>query len=378
MSVEFKDICIDKEFEELLPKLTVDEFENLEQSILRNGVLDPLKLWEEPETGKLILIDGHNRYEIIKKNKLKFDIWNGFIIIHESNLSDRESVKEWMLEQQLGRRNLTELERYEIVQRFKDIIANKAKENQSLGGKGLQKIAKVNTRKVLADRVGVSEETYRKLDKIAQSCNEEVKQKLKDKKVSVDKAYKMVQEPKKEMSVTPMQKIEKVDSRIDEIEREISSLNTEKLALVRKRTMLFEALDMKCELKYELEHTDLCRHCIFYIEVDGHKETFVNCMVIDEEPAAIYMNKVPDKYKNDFRMLYRKAHLEDIEHEREENESFRKACENVLENTIGETLDKDFYKKCYRILAVKFHPDNTDGDMEDMKSLNELKKRWGI
>lgn len=122
MSVEFKDVCIDKEFEELLPKLTVDEFENLEQSILRNGVLDPLKLWEEPETGKLILIDGHNRYEIIKKNKLKFDIWNGFTIIHESNLSDRESVKEWMLEQQLGRRNLTELERYVLYRDLKILL----------------------------------------------------------------------------------------------------------------------------------------------------------------------------------------------------------------------------------------------------------------
>ena len=76
MSVEFKDICIDKEFEELLPKLTVDEFENLEQSILRNGVLDPLKLWEEPETGKLILIDGQNRYESMIDNRLK----NGCLI----------------------------------------------------------------------------------------------------------------------------------------------------------------------------------------------------------------------------------------------------------------------------------------------------------
>ena len=45
-------------------------------------------------------------------------------------LKTREDVKQWMLEQQLGRRNLTETERYEIVQKFKDFFQRKAKENQ--------------------------------------------------------------------------------------------------------------------------------------------------------------------------------------------------------------------------------------------------------
>lgn len=378
MSVEFKDICIDKEFEELLPKLTVDEFENLEQSILKNGVLDPLKLWEEPETGKLILIDGHNRYEIIKKNKLKFDIWNGFTIIHESKLPNRDSVKEWMLEQQLGRRNLSEAERYEIVQKFKDMFQKKAKENQSLGGKGLPNLVTVNVQEKMAKTVGVSKGTYSKLDKVMQSDNEEVKQKLRKKKISVDKAYKEIQKPKQEPPVTPMQRIEKVDNRINEIEHELSSLHIEKQALLRKRTILFDGLDIPCQLKYELENKEICRSCIFYIEVDGHREIFVNCMVFNEEPDAMYMNKVPDKYKNDFRMLYEKAHLEDIERTREENERLRKAFKSELENTIGGTMDKNFYKKCYRVLATKFHPDNGEGNIEDMKLLNQLKQTWGV
>lgn len=376
MSVEFKDICIDKEFEELLPKLTVDEFEKLEQNILSNGVLDPLKLWKEPETENLILIDGHNRYNIIKKNKLKFDIWNGFTIIYESKLPTREDVKEWMLEQQLGRRNLTEMDRYEIVQKFKDIIANKAKENQSLGGKGMSNLSKVNTRKALADKVGVSEGTYSKLDKIAQSGNEEVKQKLKGKKVSVDKAYKMVQEPKQETPATPMQRIEKVDSRMNEIEREISSLQTEKQALIRKRTNLFEALDIECELKYEFSTGDLfSRECNFYIEVDGHKQIFVICGVYsDEEPFSLYTSKVPDKYKNDFKMLYRKAHFEEVEY------CNRKFAEFESRKSVSADLkvDKEFHKKCFRILAKSFHPDNGEGNIEDMQLLNQLKQTWGV
>lgn len=36
-------LVVDKEFEELLPVLRPDEFKNLEQSILNNGLLDPIK-----------------------------------------------------------------------------------------------------------------------------------------------------------------------------------------------------------------------------------------------------------------------------------------------------------------------------------------------
>ena len=77
----------------------------------------------------------------------------------------REDVKQWMLEQQLGRRNLSEAERYEIVQKFKNVIKQKAKENQSSGGKGLSNLSKVNTRKEMAKVVGVSEGTYQKMER---------------------------------------------------------------------------------------------------------------------------------------------------------------------------------------------------------------------
>lgn len=376
MTLKFEDICIDKEFEELLPKLTIDEFESLEKNIVKNGLLDPLKIWNDPATNKWVLIDGHNRYKIIKKNGIEFNIWHGFKIMYEEELPTREDVKEWMLEQQLGRRNLTEMDRYEIVQKFKDIIANKAKENQSLGGKGVSNLSKVNTRKVLADRVGVSEGTYSKLDKIAQSGNEEVKQKLKGKKVSVDKAYKMVQEPKQETPTTPMQRIEKVDSRMNEIEREISSLQTEKQALIRKRTNLFETLNIECELKYEFTTGDLIsRECSFYIEVDGHKQVFVTCGVYsDEEPFSLYTSKVPDKYKNDFKMLYKKAHGEEVEYCNRKFAEF----ENRKSVNMDLKVDKEFHKKCFRILAKSFHPDNGEGNIEDMQLLNQLKQTWGV
>lgn len=43
-----------------------------------------------------------------------------------------------------------------------------------------------------------------------------------------------------------------------------------------------------------------------------------------------------------------------------------------------EEVYKDFYKQCYRTLAKSVHPDNSDGNMEAMQYLNQLKVMWGI
>ena len=238
--VDIKDLIVDEEFEDLLPILTLAELENLENSILQYGLLDPIKIWQEPDTGEWIIIDGHNRYNILKKHNIDWHYWQDYKIMTE--LETREDVKQWMLEQQLGRRNLTETERYEIVQKFKDIFQKKAKENQSSGGKGLTNLSKVNTRKEMAKATGVSEGTYNKLDKIMQSDNEEIKQKVREKELSIDKAYQMVKNPKptEKESITPEQKIIEFDNRMNEIDIEISSMRTERESLMRRRSSLFE------------------------------------------------------------------------------------------------------------------------------------------
>ena len=50
--VDIKDLKVDKEFEELLPVLTPEESEKLENSILQYGLLDPIKIWQEPDTSE--------------------------------------------------------------------------------------------------------------------------------------------------------------------------------------------------------------------------------------------------------------------------------------------------------------------------------------
>ena len=173
---------------------------------------------------------------------------------------------------------------------------------------------------------------------------------------------------------------------MDEVDREINELNVEKRESIRRRLSIFEALDIPCELKYEFGEKDfylISRKCKFYIEVNGYRQNYVECNVYyDVNPADIWMRKIPEKYKCDFIMLWQKAHKEDIEwHKKQEEErnreweTFEKEYKKSME--IDLKTSKDFYKQCYRVLAKSIHPD-TGGDLEAMQYLNQLKSIWGV
>jgi hypothetical protein len=388
--LKIDDLVIDKEFEELLPVLTPEEFDRLEQSILKDGMLDPIKVCEDTDTGKYIIIDGHNRYKILKKNNLDCPNWNIYTIT-ETTLKTRDDVKRWMLELQLGRRNLSDAEKYEIVQKFKSVFKQKAKKNQSLGGKGLVNLPKVDTRKEMAKATGVSEGIYRKMDVVMKSDNEDLKQKLREKKVSVDAAYKEVKSADQK-PITVRQQIDKLDKRINDIDKTIESLQAEKEEIITKRSSIFYALDIKCPVKYRWikgEHTDTIPcfwDCQIYIENDGNKNVFGDYSVhYNEFPSDYDMKKIPEKYKDDFRMIWKKAHdeikaLQD-EVDKKSMENAKKKDE-ILKNAmklIPTDEDKVILKQFYRVLANTYHPDNEKiGNAEMMKHLNDLKAVWGI
>jgi len=94
------------ELEDLIPPLQKDEFAQLEANILREGCREALLVWEVPQTsesaqrGEYILIDGHNRYHICTDHGLDFRI-------NLSSFSSFTEVKGYMIDNQLGRRNLS-------------------------------------------------------------------------------------------------------------------------------------------------------------------------------------------------------------------------------------------------------------------------------
>lgn len=101
-------LIIDPEFRDKIPPLTEDEFSLLEENILSDGaVVSPLVVWDG------IILDGHNRYEIIQKHpELTY-------AVHKMPFANRYEAISWICKHQLGRRNLTpQQKKYLIGQRY--------------------------------------------------------------------------------------------------------------------------------------------------------------------------------------------------------------------------------------------------------------------
>lgn len=68
--MKITDLIIDKEFESVISPLEKQEFEFLEESIVKDGeVLHPLVVWNNT------IVDGHHRYKILKEHpNIKYQI----------------------------------------------------------------------------------------------------------------------------------------------------------------------------------------------------------------------------------------------------------------------------------------------------------------
>ena len=149
-----KNIIIDPTLQNLIPPLADEEFEQLRQNIIAHGCRDPLVLWRRD--GESILVDGHNRYHICTENNIAFE----FRFYDFDNL---EQAKDWMLANQLGRRNLTPLQQsYLRGKRY-------ANEKQAWGGlrPATGHNVQLPTATQLAEEYGVNEKTIRRDEQFA-------------------------------------------------------------------------------------------------------------------------------------------------------------------------------------------------------------------
>ena len=194
---------IKEEFKNLIPALSVEEYAQLEANILEEGIREPIITWNG------FIIDGHNRYSIAQR----FDIEYRTTSKHFAN---EESVKEWMILNQFGRRNLSNYQRSVLALQLEEVFSKKAKENQGLRTDISAKLPKskaIDTRKELSKVAQVGERTLGMVKTIQEKAAEEVKQKLATGEVSINAAYKEIKkEEKKE------QRIELINKQIEEIE----------------------------------------------------------------------------------------------------------------------------------------------------------------
>lgn len=182
-----KEFKIDPELRDLLPPLTDEEYKQLKKNIVENGFDKnfPIMTW------KGYIVDGHNRYKICKEHNIDF-------VYGTLAYKTKEEVMEWMLDIQLGRRNLSPIQRIAIAEKYRSLYEKQAKERQGtrtdLKNNFDPNLAqsktdnRVNTK--LSQVAGVGKETYRMGTKILNSDNEKVKNAVLSGEMSINAGYK--------------------------------------------------------------------------------------------------------------------------------------------------------------------------------------------
>jgi hypothetical protein len=154
-----KPFSILKEIQDYIVPLSEDEFLQLEKNILAEGCRDPLITWQADD--QVILIDGHNRYKICEKHNIPFKV-------KKLPFKDLEEVKAWMVDTQMGRRNLTP-DQMSYYRGLKYLTLRKSRGGYSnVLSKGTNELA---TSEFLAGQFNVSESTVKRDAKFAEGIN---------------------------------------------------------------------------------------------------------------------------------------------------------------------------------------------------------------
>jgi ParB family chromosome partitioning protein len=201
----YEDIIVDAEFAALIPPLSAEERQQLEENIVEHGgARDPLVVWvhetwtpegcTEPlnyddgvterlgdgsggsyiawdgndgdtyfkEDWPCTLLDGHNRYEICTRLELPFDV-------HELRFKSREEAEDWIDKNQLGRRNLDARQMSLLRGRRYNRTKLTPEQSGALQGEGSDKMSDPRSAASLAAEHGVNEKTIRRDGEFAEA-----------------------------------------------------------------------------------------------------------------------------------------------------------------------------------------------------------------
>lgn len=148
--------------ENLLP-LKDEELKALEKSVITEGIRDELIAWDKDN--ELVLVDGHHRYDLAQKHNLEFKI-------NKRQFSNLEEVLEWIDNNQLGRRNLTNEERSYLIGRMYLREQKQWGGNRRNQGDNLSPCSGSHaTARSIAGKVGVNEKTVRRAGDFAEAVD---------------------------------------------------------------------------------------------------------------------------------------------------------------------------------------------------------------
>lgn len=209
-------VTVDPEFKSLIPPLTPDEYKQLEENCKRDGILDSLKVWHG------ILVDGHNRHKIAEEWDLNYETC-------EIDLPNREAALLWIINHQLGERNLILYDRVKLEDKKKEILAKQAKKRQGkrtdlkedFPKKSWESEAekrkserKNETDFKIAKAAGTSEDTVRKVRAIEKEGNQKIINDVRSGDKTINQAWlELKKKDQKKFAIGAKERLEEAQER---------------------------------------------------------------------------------------------------------------------------------------------------------------------
>ena len=200
---------IDTKLKALFKPLPKEELDELEEKLTTKYDGTPLYVWKGD-----IIVDGHNRYPILKKHNINFNIENVEDFLGED--CTRADVMQWMISHQQARRNLSPGELIFANSMVAEEIAEENKKKQIEGGRigaditngktssvqmdgsrsttedSKSHTSPTHTREQVAKLSGVGTGTVARYDAVMKSDDEDLKKKVQTGEVKIGTAYKEI------------------------------------------------------------------------------------------------------------------------------------------------------------------------------------------
>lgn len=178
------DIIKTDKYSNTVDPLTKDEYEELKQSIKKEGGLwEPITISPQGD-----VLDGHHRYRACQELGMKPEFK-----VKESKNELEEQL--FVIDSNLIRRQLNDYQRGILVLKKKPILTERAKRNMSLAAKGDKILSPLNrVNEELAKQAGdISREQLRKIEILEERAPEDMKKKLRSGGKKIGPAYSELQ-----------------------------------------------------------------------------------------------------------------------------------------------------------------------------------------
>ena len=158
----------DPDFKNLIPPLAPEEFQQLKDNILSAGLCrEAILVW------KRFIVDGHNRYAICMDHNIPFEV-------SKLNFASKQDALIWIVENQLGRRNLTDAARIELACRKVEMLQQTGKVTGRI-------------RTAIAEISGLGEQVVHRYMKIIGKAEPELIEQVRRGEVKIGTAYGQLQ-----------------------------------------------------------------------------------------------------------------------------------------------------------------------------------------